>query len=83
MQAFILAKIEAGKDREVLAQVKKLKKAKRAYPTYGTYDLIIEVEFDTTKDLDAFVFDKVRKIAGINETATLICSDMLMWELGL
>lgn len=83
MLAFILAKVESGKDREVLGQIKKLKEAKRAYPTYGTYDLIVEVQFDTSKELDSFVFDKIRLIDGIRETATLICSEMLMWELGL
>ena len=83
MLAFILAKVESGKDREVLREIKKLKEAKRAYPTYGIYDLIVEVQFDTSKELDSFVFDKIRRINGIRETATLICSEMLIWELGL
>ena len=83
MLAFILAKVESGKDREVLREIKKLREAKRAYPTYGIYDLIVEVQFDTSKELDSFVFDKIRRINGIRETATLICSEMLIWELGL
>ena len=83
MIAFILARVESGKDREVLGQIKKLGEAKRAYPTYGIYDLIVEVEFGSSRELDAFVFDKIRKIDGVRETATLICSEMLMWELGL
>jgi len=81
--AFILAKVDAGKDRKALSQIKKLKESKRVYPTYGTYDMIIEVKFDTSKELDSFVFDKLRQIEGIRETITLICSEMLMWELGL
>ena len=83
MLAFILAKVESGKDREVLREIKKLKEGKRAYPTYGIYDLIVWVQFDTSKELDSFVFDKIRRINGIRETATLICSEMLIWELGL
>ena len=83
MIAFILARVESGKDREVLDQIKKLGEAKRALPTYGTYDLIVEVEFGSSKELDSLVFDKIRKIDGVRETATLTCSEMLMWELGL
>lgn len=83
MLAFVLAKIESGKDREVLSNIKKLKETRRAYPTYGIYDMIVEVEFENSKDLDSFVFDKIRKIQGIRETATLICSEMLMWEMGI
>jgi hypothetical protein len=26
------------------------------------YDMIVEVEFENSKELDAFVFDKIRKI---------------------
>ena len=78
-----MAKIESGKDREVLSKVKRLKEAKRAYPTYGPYDMIVEVEFENLRDLDSFVFDKIRKIEGVKETATLICSEMLMWEMGI
>jgi hypothetical protein len=35
MLAFVLAKIESGKDREVLSNIKKLKETRRAYPTCG------------------------------------------------
>ena len=83
MLAFILAKVESGKDREIIKHINKLREANIAYPTYGTFDRIIEVEFPSSKELDSFVFDKVRGIKGIRETATLICSEMLMWELGL
>jgi len=83
MLAFILAKVDSGKDREVLKQINKLPETKRAYPTYGIYDLIVEVKYDSSKKLDSFVFDKLRAVSGIRETATLICSEMLIWELGL
>jgi len=83
MLAFILAKIESGKDREALSKIKRLKGTKRAYPTYGPYDMIVEVEFENSRNLDSFVFDKIRKIEGVKETATLICSEMLMWEMGI
>jgi DNA-binding Lrp family transcriptional regulator len=83
LYAFILAKVHSGKDREVIQQIKKLKEVKMFYPTYGIYDLIMQIEYKEAKQLDSFVFDKVRSINGINETVTLICSEMLMWEFDL
>jgi len=72
--AYILAKIEAGKDREVFEEIIKLEGVKRASMTYGIYDLHIEAQFDTVEELDAFVFEKVRRIPGVTETVTMIAS---------
>lgn len=72
MLAFILAKVDAGKDREVFDEVKKMKEAKRAFASYGVYDLLIEVELETPEKLDALIFDKIRKIPGVKETVTIV-----------
>lgn len=70
--AFVLAKVEAGKDERVLKEVKKLPGICNAVPTYGLYDLHVEVTFATIENLDEFVFTKLRTIEGIKETITLI-----------
>jgi DNA-binding Lrp family transcriptional regulator len=70
--AYVLAKVEAGKDEEVLRETKKTRGVKQATPTYGVYDLHVEVAFDTMEELDKFIFDKIRRISGVKETVTLI-----------
>lgn len=70
--AYVLAKVEAGKDAEVLARVKETPGVKQAVPTYGVYDLHVEVAFDTMEDLDRFIFEKIRTTPGIKETLTLV-----------
>lgn len=70
--AFILAKVEAGKDAQVLAETTKIPGVKQVIPTYGVYDLHVEVSFDKMEELDRFIFDKIRKIPGIKETVTLV-----------
>lgn len=70
--AYVLAKVEAGKDKEVLEEVRKIKGVTQATPTYGMYDMHVEVSFDTMEGLDTFIFDKIRRIPGIKETITLI-----------
>ena len=82
MLAFILVKIESGKDREIVSRIIDLG-IKKVYPTYGVYDLVMEIEFTKAKELDDFVFNKIRRIKGVTETVTMIVSEMLMWEMGL
>ena len=72
VHAFILAKVEAGKDEEVLKEVKKSAGVQHATPTYGQYDLHVEVSFKDKEQLDRFIFDKIRRIAGVTETLTLV-----------
>ena len=68
----MLAKVEAGKDEEVLKEVKKISGVQYAVPTYGMFDLHVEASFDTMDELDQFVFEKIRRIHGIRETVTLV-----------
>ena len=72
--AYVLAKVEAGLDQQVLREVKKMAEVKQATPTYGLYDLHVEVSFEKMEELDKFIFDRVRRIQGVKETATLIAS---------
>jgi DNA-binding Lrp family transcriptional regulator len=72
VKAYLPAKVESGKDEEVLKKVKKLPGICSAVPTYGHYDLHVEASFPTTEDLDEFIFQKLRTIEGIKETITLI-----------
>ncbi len=74
VHAFVMAKVEAGRDKEIFSSLGKIPGIKKAYSTYGTYDLIIEANLNTVEELDEFVFDKIRKIPAVKETVTIICS---------
>jgi len=77
ISAYILAKVETGKDRQVLREISKIPGVNKASMTLGTYDLCIEVSFETMEELDEFIFDKLRKIPKIRETVTIICSETI------
>lgn len=78
--AYVLAKVETGKEREVLNSLKSARRLKKASLTYGMYDLCIEAQFETMEELDNFVFNVLRKIPGIEETVTLVTSKTLQKE---
>ncbi len=71
---YVLAKLEAGTENEVLNSLKAINQVRKASLTYGIYDLCIEALFKNLDELDDFVFNIVRKIAGVKETATLVTS---------
>jgi DNA-binding Lrp family transcriptional regulator len=71
---YVLAKLEAGTENEVLSSLKSIRQVRKASLTYGIYDLCVEALFKTLDELDDFVFNVVRKIPGIKETATLVTS---------
>jgi len=72
--AYILAKMEAGKDDEIFERIGKLREIKEASATYGIYDLLIKVGFEKVEELDSFIFDVVRRIPGVKETVTMIAA---------
>lgn len=76
--AYILAKVESGKDEAVLADIKMVPGVNRIRKTFGPYDLAIEVDFTTMKELDEFVFGKLRESTKTNETLTVICSNIMI-----
>ncbi|RDE15396.1 MAG: hypothetical protein C4K47_02845 [Candidatus Thorarchaeota archaeon] len=72
--AFIMAKVESSKSREVLNRVKKIDGVQEAYIIYGAYDLLLKASFKTPEALSSFVVDTLRKIDGIRDTVTNVCA---------
>jgi len=69
-----MAKVDAGKDGEVLEKIKMVDGVEDASATYGIYDLVVQVHFQSIEALDKFVFHELRKISSVRETITLIRS---------
>jgi len=75
LRAYVLVKVDVGKDREVFAEIQNLQsiyKIREVASVFGVYDLIVKVEAETHKDLETVVFDALRQIPGVRETVTLV-----------
>lgn len=70
--AYILCVTEVGKEKEVQAELKEFNEIKEVYVVYGEYDLVIKIELNDLKDLDAFISEKIRAISHIEMTSTMI-----------
>ncbi|MFW9913362.1 MAG: Lrp/AsnC family transcriptional regulator, partial [Candidatus Thorarchaeota archaeon] len=72
--AFIMAKIESAKARDVLIHVRELEEVEEAHLIYGAYDLLIKGGFKTPESLSSFVVDTLRKVDGVKDTVTNVCA---------
>jgi DNA-binding Lrp family transcriptional regulator len=70
--SYTLARVMPAQDKEVFKQVLALKEVKRVILAYGVYDMMITIETENVEELDDIVFNKIRKIEGIDSTTTLI-----------
>jgi DNA-binding Lrp family transcriptional regulator len=70
--AFVLVNVEAGTDREVLENIKKIPEVRTAYMVYGVYDIIVMLESDTLERLREMVTKKIRQLDKVRSTMTMI-----------
>lgn len=70
--AFVLVNVEAGTDREVLENIKKIPEVRTAYMVYGVYDIVVMLESDTLERLREMVTKKIRQLDKVRSTMTMI-----------
>ena len=70
--AFVLVNVEAGTDKEVLENIKKIPEVKASYVVYGVYDIVIMLESGTLDKLREMVTKKIRQMDNVRSTMTMI-----------
>ncbi len=76
MIVYALVRVKPGSDRTVLQEIRELLNVKNSVTVYGEYDLVLEVEIEDIDRLDAFIFDTLRMIPGVESTTTLITTQI-------
>jgi len=71
-KAFVLINTEIGAEEEVLKQIRNLEEVKEAYIVYGIYDLFVEVEAENLEKLKDIISSKIRRLAKVKSTITMI-----------
>ena len=71
-KAYILINCESGYEALVAKSVRSLDNITTCNIVYGVYDIIVEITFDTLKQLEYIVKKKIRNINKIQSTMTLI-----------
>jgi DNA-binding Lrp family transcriptional regulator len=72
--AIVLINAEIGKENDILQELCKMPEVERALLVYGVYDLVANLQAHTMEKLEDAITLKIRRIAGIRSTLTLIVS---------
>jgi len=72
--AYVLVKVEPGKESGVAQEIVRVKSVKEAAWTYGFCDILLKAEVESMPDLDKIVFNKLRRTPGVISTETIIVS---------
>jgi DNA-binding Lrp family transcriptional regulator len=70
--AFVLINSEAGAEKQILNELKRMKEVKEAYVVYGTYDVIVKIEAETMEKLKEIITWKTRRLDNVISTLTMI-----------
>lgn len=70
-KGFVLINCDLGSEDYVLEELKLLPQVKSAHVTFGAYDVVAEVEAQTSEDFDQTVSRKIRNISRVVSTMTL------------
>ena len=71
-KAYILINCESGYESLVATSIKSVDNVLTCSIVYGVYDILIEIMFDTLKQLECIIKNRIRKINKIQSTMTLI-----------
>jgi DNA-binding Lrp family transcriptional regulator len=70
--AYVLINVEAGADKEVLEEIRKIHEIKASYMVYGVYDIVAIVESKTFDKIREMVTKKIRQLDKVYSTITMI-----------
>lgn len=73
--AFVLVNVESGAEEQVVEDLKKLEGIEEAFYSYGVYDIITKVKADSMEELKNMVTRKIRALAKVRSTLTLILTE--------
>ena len=68
-RAFVLISSDPGAEDEVLKAVEEIPEVREAYQLHGVYDIIIQVEAETVKELNDIVVFKIRNLDKVRARA--------------
>jgi len=73
--AYVLFNVSPGLEEQVLNDVKKVGNIQEAYVSYGVYDVIVKATAENMTDLKELVTYKLRNIAHVTSTLTLMLEE--------
>lgn len=71
-KAYVLINSELGSEERLIEDIKKIEGVTQADRVYGVYDLIAQVEAESSDRLKQIVTGTIRRMSGVRSTLTMI-----------
>ena len=76
MKAFVLVKVATGREKETMKAIRAIPVIEDAHFLFGDFDYILTVSSSDYFALSRLVSQRVRKLPGVERTATLLEAPM-------
>lgn len=70
--AYVMIACDYGQEEQVLEELKTIGRVKEVHGTEGHYDIVAEVESNSTNEINDTVSEKIRTINGVRSTLILL-----------
>ncbi|HEX5480409.1 MAG TPA: Lrp/AsnC ligand binding domain-containing protein [Dehalococcoidia bacterium] len=72
IKAYVLVVTNPGATKDVFAAINKIEGVRELHEVMGPYDIVIELEVASLRDVPSILSDKIRTIPGIESTTSLV-----------
>ena len=76
MKAFVLCKLSPGSEQKTISNIRAVEGVKEVFMTFGGWDVILSAEADTIDKLSNLIVSRVRAVAGVAATETLVTTNL-------
>ena len=72
IKAYVLVVTNPGATKEVFAAINKIEGVRELHEVMGPYDIVVELQVASLRDVPSILSDKIRTIPGIESTTSLV-----------
>lgn len=72
VEAYVMIMTSAGTTRSLLPEIREVEGVRRANIVAGEFDIVADVEADTTQHLLSLITDEIQSLEGVGRTRTAI-----------
>ena len=70
--AYVMIACDYGQEEQVLDELRTIDRVKEVHGTEGHYDIVAEVESQSSSEINETVSEKIRRISGVRSTLILL-----------
>ncbi|MHA1594915.1 MAG: Lrp/AsnC family transcriptional regulator [Candidatus Baldrarchaeia archaeon] len=75
VKAYVMINTRPGKETEIIKEISKMPEVSEVHRVFGPFDIVVEIKSSSMEAIVDLIFEKIRKIDGIEKTITAITAE--------